>query len=109
MDKILHPHNQFEGLILTIIHVETIVRREIQPVSRPDSLFSTHFCLPMERRLFCNILFLIIIICESDSLIVDTNSPSSAKDVRDDLKMNKSRLPTLLILSMPTQFHYSKH
>lgn len=80
--------------------------------NKTKALMETHrekvtFSLPMERRFFCNILFLFIIICQSDSLILKPNDLSFPNGAEASCDKCKSQLPSLFILSMPMQFHYS--
>ena len=62
----------------------------------------------MHRRIVCFVFLLIAIFLKSDSLIIDGDKSAIRSQLDSALKHDNSTIPSLLLLSMPMQFHYSK-
>ena len=62
----------------------------------------------MHRRIVCFVFLLIAIFLKSDSLIIDGDESTIRSQLDSALKHDNSTIPSLLFLSMPMQFHYSK-
>lgn len=61
----------------------------------------------MNRRIVCFVSLLIVFILKSDSLIIDSDESSVLGHLDNVLKYDNGTIPSLLLLSMPMQFHYS--
>lgn len=61
----------------------------------------------MHRRIFCFVFLLIAFFLKSDSLIIDGDESTIRSHLESTLKHDNSTIPSLLLLSMPMQFHYS--